>query len=177
MEPIEPGKRKPIEPGGGKPVEAWCDRKPIEAWCKSLSEREVTWSDKPTAESGTAEASTYHSTAESGTAEASTHHPTAESGTAKASTHHPTAEAAAPHSAAEATTPVKAPTKAAAAEAPAPLGIRCRRRCHHAREGDGGQHDYEPTNHDVSSICQRDCGLDPNTLSSIVVALRPRYDG
>ena len=62
------------------------------------------------------------------------------------------AKAPAHHRAPKATT-AKAP--AAEASAPAHARIRCRRRCHRAREGDGGQCDRDLTHHDVSSLLEK----------------------
>src|SRR6516164_8184869 len=95
VEPIEAGERKPIvEPG---------ERKPIDARCKSRPEREAACPDEPTAERGTAEASTHHCGAESGAAEAATHRSAAKATTyrrsAEATTRHSAAKAAARHSA------------------------------------------------------------------------------
>jgi hypothetical protein len=112
-----------------------CERKPIEAWCKSWPEREAARPDESTAESGTAEPSPYRRAA-------------------KASAHHSAAEASARHPTAKATThPAVKATSMEAATSAHP-GIRCRWRCHRAREGDSGQRDYDFTHHGVSSICR-----------------------
>ena len=141
-----------------KPIEA-SEREPIEARRKSLPEREAARPGEPTAEASThhraTKASTYrraaNATANRRAAEASTHRPaanaTANRRTVEASTHRPAV--ASTHRPA-----ASAPTKAPAAVAPAPLGIRGRRRCHRAREGDSGERDYDLTHHGVSSICR-----------------------
>jgi hypothetical protein len=147
-----------------------CERKPIEAWCKSWPEREAARPREPTAESGTAEPSPYRRAAEASAyhsaAEAAAHHSAAE-----ASAHHPTAEASARHPTAKATThpAVKAPSMEAATSAHP--GIRCRRRCHRAREGDSGQRDYDFAHHGVSPFVIRTYECRSSSLNFIPLSV------
>jgi hypothetical protein len=116
------------------------ERKPIEAWSNSWPKREVAGPDESTAESGTAEPSAYRRAAEPSAyrraaepsayrraAEAAAYRRAAEAAayrrTAETAAYRRTAETAARHSAAKATTPVKAPSVEAAT--PTHPGIRC----------------------------------------------------
>jgi len=131
---------------------------PIEtskAWCKSWPEREAAGPDEPTTQTGAAEASAHYRTTE-----ASTHHPAAEASThpaAKASARHPAAKASTHHPAVKAATTSAAKASASAsASTSAHTGIRCRRHCHRAREGDGRQRNYDLTHHGVSPFSCED---------------------
>jgi hypothetical protein len=137
-----------------EPMEA-CEREPIEAWCKSLPEREAAGPDDSRAGASTyrrrPEASTNRRAANAPAnrraAEASTYRPAANSPahcrTAETSTHPSATNAPATHCRTAETSTHRSATNAPSA--PAHLGIRGRRRCHCAREGNSGQHDHDLT--------------------------------
>ena len=128
------------------------ERKPVEGSCKPWPKGEAARSDEPAAKAA------YRCGTEASAAEAAyrcgAQAPAAEA-TYRCGTEAPAAEASTPahHRASKATT-AKAP--AVEASAPAHARIRCRRRCHRAREGDGGgQCDSDLTHHDVSSLLEK----------------------
>jgi hypothetical protein len=154
-----------------EPMEA-SEREPIEAWRKSWPERKAAGPDDPPAEASTyrrrTEASTYRRAAEASAyrraAKAPTHRRAAE-----VSTYRRAAEASAYRRAAKApAAAAKAPT-ADAATTPAHTGIRCRRCCHRAHEGNSGQHCYDLTHHWRFLHLSRE----PSLMLLIIVECRP----